>query len=204
MAGWQPARCNILGDAPGTGKTTLAIALAATVTIGGLWPDGTYSPVGDVVVWSGEDDPADTLIPRLIQSGANLDRVHFIDCVRECNERRSFDPARDIELLRHKLAELENVRLLIVDPLVSAVAGDSHKNAETRRSLQPLADLAASIHCALLGITHFTKGTVGRDPVERITGSLAFGALARCIGRCQAPGRNRERARRAAVLSSEV
>ena len=34
------------------------------------------------------------------------------------------------------------------------------------------------MRCALLGITHFSKGTSGRDPTERITGSLAFGALA--------------------------
>ena len=37
------------------------------------------------------------------------------------------------------------------------------------------------MRCALLGITHFSKGTGGRDPVERLTGSLAFGALARVV-----------------------
>jgi hypothetical protein len=73
------------------------------------------------------------------------------------------------------------VRLIILDPIVSAVAGDSHKNAEVRRSLQPVADLAASSGCAVLGITHFSKGTQGRDPTERLTGSLAFGALARIV-----------------------
>jgi putative DNA primase/helicase len=95
--------------------------------------------------------------------------------------KRSFDPARDISLLKHKIAEIGDVRLLIVDPIVSAISGDSHKNAEVRRGLQPLADLAIAARCALLGITHFTKGTAGRDPVERITGSLAFGALARVV-----------------------
>lgn len=44
-----------------------------------------------------------------------------------------------------------------------------------------MGDLAANLKCALLGITHFTKGTAGRDPVERITGSLAFGAVARLV-----------------------
>jgi hypothetical protein len=34
---------------------------------------------------------------------------------------------------------------------------------------------------AAVGITHFSKGTVGRDPVERVTGSVAFGALARIV-----------------------
>ncbi len=180
--GWLAAgKMHVLGGAPGTGKTTISMALAATVTTGGRWPDGSRSPVGTVVVWSGEDDPADTLIPRLLLSGANVNRVFFISDVIEGNERRSFDPAKDMEPLRRKLIEIGDVRLLIVDPIASAIAGDSHKNAEVRRGLQPLADLAASMRCALLGITHFSKGTGGRDPVERLTGSLAFGALARVV-----------------------
>ena len=64
---------------------------------------------------------------------------------------------------------------------MNAVAGDSHKNTETRRALQPLVELAASANAALLGITHFSKGTAGREPIERITGSIAFGALARVV-----------------------
>jgi putative DNA primase/helicase len=180
--GWLAAgKMHVFGGAPGTGKTTISMGLAATVTTGGRWPDGTRSIAGNVVIWSGEDDPADTLIPRLELSGADLSRVYFIADIREGNERRSFDPARDMEPLRRKLAEIGGVRLLIVDPVVSAIAGDSHKNAEVRRGLQPLADLAASMRCALLGITHFSKGTGGRDPVERLTGSLAFGALARVV-----------------------
>ena len=180
--GWLAAgKMHVFGGAPGTGKTTISMGLAATVTTGGRWPDGTRSVVGNVVIWSGEDDPADTLIPRLALSGADLSRVYFIADIREGNERRSFDPARDMEPLRRKLAEIGGVRLLIVDPVVSAIAGDSHKNAEVRRGLQPLVDLAGSMRCALLGITHFSKGTGGRDPVERLTGSLAFGALARVV-----------------------
>jgi hypothetical protein len=33
----------------------------------------------------------------------------------------------------------------------------------------------------VLGITHLTKGTAGKDPTERVTGSLAFGAVARIV-----------------------
>ncbi len=180
--GWLAAgKMHVFGGAPGTGKTTISMALAATVTSGGRWPDGTRSVAGNVVIWSGEDDPADTLIPRLALSGADLSRIYFIADIREGSERRSFDPARDMEPLRRKLEDIGGVRLLIVDPVVSAIAGDSHKNAEVRRGLQPLVDLAGSMQCALLGITHFSKGTGGRDPVERLTGSLAFGALARVV-----------------------
>ncbi|MCL6555001.1 MAG: AAA family ATPase [Burkholderiales bacterium] len=180
--GWLAAgKMHILAGAPGTGKTTIALSLAATITSGGRWPDGTRAEPGNVTIWSGEDDPADTLIPRLALMGADLSRVFFVGDVLEGGERRAFDPAHDIEPLRRKLADVGNVRLLIVDPIVSAVAGDSHRNAETRRGLQPLADLARAARCALLGITHFTKGTAGREPVERLNGSIAFGALARIV-----------------------
>jgi putative DNA primase/helicase len=180
--GWLAAgKMHVFGGAPGTGKTTISMALAATVTTGGKWPDGTSCTAGNVVIWSGEDDPADTLIPRLVLSGADLSRVFFISDIRDGDERRSFDPARDMEPLRRKLVEIRGAKLLIVDPIVSAIAGDSHKNAEVRRGLQPLVDLAASMRCALLGITHFSKGTSGANPVERLTGSLAFGALARVV-----------------------
>jgi putative DNA primase/helicase len=97
--GWlAEGKVHILGGAPGTGKTIISIALAAIVTNGGRWPDGTQCPTtGNVVIWSGEDDPADTLIPRLKLAGADLNKVYFIEAVREGNEKRSFDPARDVE-----------------------------------------------------------------------------------------------------------
>ncbi len=73
--GWVPCgKVALLAGAPGVGKTTVAMAMAATVTKGGSWPDGLKSPVGDVLIWTGEDDPADTLVPRLIGAGADLAR----------------------------------------------------------------------------------------------------------------------------------
>ena len=65
--------------------------------------------------------------------------------------------------------------------MVSAVTGDSHKNTEVRRSLQPLVDLAAAVGCAVLGITHFAKGGQGQDPAQRVVGSVAFTAVARIV-----------------------
>ncbi|WP_080931906.1 AAA family ATPase [Xanthomonas albilineans] len=180
--GWLAAgKLHILGGQPGTGKTTIAMAMAATVTRGDSWPDHSPSRRGNVVIWSGEDDARDTLAPRLLAMGADMGRVYFVQGVREKGERRAFDPAIDSDVLQAELDNIGDVVLLVIDPIVSAVAGDSHKNAEVRRGLQPLVDLAQNQRCALLGITHFTKGTAGREPVERITGSLAFGALARLV-----------------------
>lgn len=134
----------------------------------------------DVLIWSGEDDAKDTLVPRLLAAGGYPRRVHFVAGVSDGETSRPFDPARDLPDIAEFIRE-RNVRLLIVDPVVSAVAGDSHQNAEVRRSLQPLVDLGRETGCAVLGITHLSKGTAGRDPLERVTGSLAFGALARVV-----------------------
>jgi putative DNA primase/helicase len=181
--GWlAKGKLHILGGAPGAGKTTIALSLAATVTRGGLWPDRSRCSVpGQVVIWSGEDDSADTLIPRLMAAEADCSRIQFVARVRQDGKTRSFDPARDIDPLRAAIKQAGGAALLIVDPVVSAVAGDSHKNSETRRALQPLSDLAAELDAALIGVTHFSKGTGGRDPLERLTGSIAFGALARIV-----------------------
>lgn len=68
--GWLAAgKLHILGGAPGTGKTTLSLKMASIISRGGKWMDGTEAPAGNVLIWSSEDDAADTLIPRLIASG---------------------------------------------------------------------------------------------------------------------------------------
>lgn len=83
--------------------------------------------------------------------------------------------------LAAQASRIGDVRLIVVDPVVSAVTGDSHKNTEVRRALQPLVDLAASIGAALVGISHFSKGGQGQDPASRVVGSVAFTAVARVV-----------------------
>ena len=181
--GWLArGKVHLVAGAPGTGKTTLGLAVAAILTRGGAWPDGTQAPTGDVALWSGEDTPGDVLVPRLLAAGADPHRVHLVSGFTSERGARPFDPATDIDALSARLATMDPAPLLlVVDPLVSAVTGDSHKNAEVRSSLQPLVDLAATRGVAVLGVSHFSKGTQGRDPTERVTGSLAFGALARVV-----------------------
>lgn len=173
-------KVHILAGPAGHGKTTVLIALGATITAGGRWPDGTHATIGNICIWSGEDDPADTIVPRLIACGANRSRVHIIKGITETDGLRSFDPARDMRTLREAMAG-KNFSFLIIDPIASAVAEQSHQNSETRRQLQPIVDFAAELNIAVYGVTHFSKGTMGRDPVERVSGSLAFGAVTRLV-----------------------
>lgn len=174
-------KLHILAGMPGQGKTTIAISMAAIITAGGRWPDGTSVESGNVIFWSGEDDPQDTLVPRLHAAGADVRRCHFLVGARLRGEEVPFEPAKHLSMLRSKVDELGGIKLLVVDPVVSAVTGDSHKNAEVRRSLQPLVELASDCNCAVLGITHFAKGGQGSDPAQRVVGSVAFSAVARVV-----------------------
>jgi putative DNA primase/helicase len=180
--GWlAEGKVHLIAGAKGTMKTTIAIDLAAAITTGGRWPDGTQAPRGDVLVWSGEDDFADTLLPRLLAAGGDGKRFHYIRGISENGKRRPFDPARDMASLIEKARLLPDLRQMILDPVVSAISGNGNNNNEVRRGLQPFVDFVAEAKCAGIGITHYSKGTAGRDPVERITGSLAYGAVARVI-----------------------
>lgn len=183
MPGYLPVgMLALLGGSPGCGKTTIALTIAAQVTRGtaggGRWPDGTrVGDAGDVLICSMEDT-ASVLAARLRAAKADMSRVHIVECLGTGEE---FDPARDMPLLEAEAAKLPALKLMILDPIVSAVSGDSHKGAEVRRALAPVVAFAKRIGCAVLGITHFSKGTNGRDPVERVTGSIAFAALARVV-----------------------
>jgi len=174
-------KLHVIAGSPGTAKTTLALAFIAILTSGGRWPDGTRTEPSNALIWSGEDDAKDTLIPRLIAMGADLSRVYVVGDVLAEGKPRPFDPARDMETLERAAACIGDVGILMVDPVVQAVSGDSHKNTEVRRALQPLTDLVRRLDAVGIGVSHFTKGSAGRDPIERVTGSVAFGALPRMV-----------------------
>jgi hypothetical protein len=181
--GWLACgKFHLLAGAPGTAKSSIGFSIAAVVTSGGMFPDGSEAPIGSALIWSGEDDLDDTIVPRFMANSGDRTRLHFVTGARdEKGNPRPFDPAIDFPMLENAAKNIPDLRFILIDPVVSAVMGDSHKNTEVRRGLQPLVDFAADTGAALLGISHYTKGTSGRDPVERVTGSLAFAALPRLV-----------------------
>jgi putative DNA primase/helicase len=203
--GWlAKGKLQLLAGQPGTGKTTLAHALAAITSIGGVWPDGSQATSGNVVIWSGEDDPADTLVPRLIAAGADRSRVYFVKGVSEDEGKRSFDPAKDMGALLQAVERIGDVKLIVIDPIAMVAVKDSHRNAETRRDLQPVADLCEAAGAAGLGIHHLAKGTVGREPQERLIGSVAFAAVARVVMiATKMPPREGERSERRVIVRAK-
>ncbi len=179
----QRGAFSLLAGQSTAGKSTIALSFCATITSGGVWPDGHQTEPARVVFWSGEDGIKETLLPRFLAAGGEPSLMHFIGEVRDGGRKRPFDPATDMPKLIRAVEQLRDVRMIVLDPVALAMkgGGDSHKNVETRVGLQPFVDLCARTNACGLGIHHFTKGTAGGHPLERVSGSLAFHALPRSV-----------------------
>jgi len=180
-------KVSLIASDPGLGKSLVTIDLVARVTRGLPWPlDAGVAPLGRALILSAEDDPADTMVPRLMAADADRSRVRLLDCVRDRTMTgdpfdRGFSLERDIPLLERELAILPDCRLVVVDP-ISAYLGhtDTHRNADVRALLMPLTKLAQRHDVAILAVSHLNKGT-GLQANYRVTGSIAFTATARAV-----------------------
>lgn len=178
---WKPhfalGKLSVLAGHPGLGKSLVTMDLAAHVSTGRKWVDGSPCPRGCVVLVSGEDDPGDTLRPRLDAAGADVSRVHYLRAVHDAEGERGFTLAH-VPHLAALLARLMDCRLIVIDPVSAYLAGtDSHKNADVRALLAPLAQMAGDFGVAIICVSHLNKGQ--GDAIGRVTGSLAFVAAAR-------------------------
>jgi putative DNA primase/helicase len=165
---------------PGICKSLLGTFLAATVSRGASWPvTGDLAPKGSVLMVSTEDDPTDTIVPRLQAAGAEREAVHLFQEVMDSCGRRSLDLTRDIEGLEQEASRLGDLRLIIFDP-ITACLGRANQNAagDIRAVMMRLADFAARTGTAVVVISHLNKGG-SRQAMMRATGSLAFIAVAR-------------------------
>ena len=175
----------IAGD-PGLGKSLVTITLAAHVSQGYPWPvDLSTCPQGGVVMLSAEDDPADTIRPRLDAAGANASYIYMVTMVREHTDdgikEHCFSLDRDLVALDGVLTRTAACKLVIIDPISAYLGGtDSHKNADIRALLSPLAALASKHKVAIVVVTHLNK-SAQTNALYRATGSLAFVAAARAV-----------------------
>ncbi|MBF6604226.1 MAG: AAA family ATPase [Chloroflexi bacterium] len=172
--GYVPLRkLTILDGDPGLGKSTLLIDLACRGSIGGNAPTG--EPLGDAfttIYVSIEDDPEDTIVPRVLRAGGDPARFRLV---------RDLTLPDDVERLRqYSLAN--KARLIIVDPLVAYLGDEVRTNDDhrVRRALEPLAAMAQQVDAAVVAIRHLNK-RAGDDAIYRGGGSIGFTGLARSV-----------------------
>ena len=182
-------KIGIVAGLPDEGKGQILCYIAARVTQGLEWPNGEgRSPQGNVIILSAEEDPEDSLTPRLVAAGADRSRIHFLKMVRDRDEKtgqprkRMFSLVNDLERLRHKIIEVGNVQVVQIDP-VSAYLGvgkvDSYRDSDVRAVLGPLKELAEEMRVAIITVMHFNKKVDITNALLRISNSLAFVGLPR-------------------------
>ncbi|MCR9093731.1 MAG: AAA family ATPase [bacterium] len=162
------------GD-PGVGKSTILADLAARVSSGASMPDGSQGSQGDVIIMTAEDDPDDTIRPRVEAAGADLERVHVIDMD---DGLPSVVDATD-ELIA-TIAYLR-AQLLIVDPFAT-FAGTSTRTKNTQSTAQAMSRIkraASDTGCAVVLVRHLNKDVKNGRALYRGTDSIAIIGTAR-------------------------
>lgn len=86
---------------------------------------------------------------------------------------------RHLPDLKTKDAQIGDIGLIIIDPIVSVVAGDSNKSSDVRAGLQPIVDMAQELNCAVIGITHYRKSSNVQNISDDVLGSQAYIAVPR-------------------------
>jgi putative DNA primase/helicase len=176
-------KLGLIGGLPDRGKGLITARMIAMATAGGTWSCNEGRAIqGNVLLLTAEDDVEDTIIPRLVAAGADLDRVHIIKMVRQGNAKRMFSLVTDLELLRQKINEIGDVVMIVIDP-ISAYLGvgkmDSYRATDVRGVLGPLKELTEETMISAVGIMHFNKKADVHNAMLRIADSLAYVAAAR-------------------------
>lgn len=175
---WKPylpfGKLSVLQGNPGEGKTYFAMHLAAACTNGKLLPNMERMEPFNVIYQTAEDSLVDTVKPRLIEAGADLDRVLVID-----------DSEVQLTLSDERIEKAiveNNARLVIIDPIQAYLGSDVDMNRanEVRPIFMRLGQVAQRTGCAILLIGHLNKAA-GMQSLQRGLGSIDIAAAVRSV-----------------------
>ena len=175
---WKPylpfGKLSVLQGNPGEGKTYFAMHLAAACTNGKLLPNMESMEPFNVIYQTAEDGLGDTVKPRLIEAGADLDRVLVID-----------DSEVQLTLSDERIEKAiveNNARLVIIDPIQAYLGADVDMNRanEVRPIFMRLGQVAQRTGCAILLIGHLNKAA-GMQSLQRGLGSIDIAAAVRSV-----------------------
>ena len=175
---WEPylpfGKLTILQGNPGEGKTYFAMQLAAACTNRRPLPNMEPLEPFNVIYQTAEDGLGDTVKPRLLEAGADLDRVMVID---------DGDKPLTLSDKRLERAIRENhARLLIIDPVQAFLGADVDMNRanEVRPIFRKLGEIAQETGCAIILIGHLNKAA-GSQSTYRGLGSIDITAVVRSL-----------------------
>ena len=175
---WKPylpfGKLSVLQGNPGEGKTYFAMHLAAACTNGKLLPNMERLEPFNVIYQTAEDGLGDTVKPRLIEAGADLDRVLVID---DSEVQLTLSDER----IERAIIE-NNARLVIIDPIQAYLGADVDMNRanEVRPIFMRLGQVAQRTGCAILLIGHLNKAA-GMQSLQRGLGSIDIAAAVRSV-----------------------
>ncbi|MCI5159309.1 MAG: hypothetical protein D3906_12920 [Candidatus Electrothrix sp. AUS1_2] len=186
---WNPVlavgKFHLLAARGGSGKTSIACDLAARVTTGGLFPmsETERFPPGAVLFVTTEDDPEDTLLPRFLAAGGNLEKLSFLP-----SSAHHLDLNARPDELETLVSSIPGLSLVVLDP-VTSMTGDAntHIDSNVKRLAGVLSGIAMNSGLAILGIIHFRKGdpkAQGQNLIDMVTGSAGWVNSARIALAC--------------------
>jgi hypothetical protein len=165
----------MLSGDPDAGKTFIALAIAAALTVGATPYTGEPCEPCDVLYLSVENSPECVLRPRFDSLGGDAKRFHLLQgsiAGEGEGAERSSVHLGDVSLLRDALMKTK-ARLVVVDPIQSYLGAevDAHRSNETRPVLDGLSRLANEFGCCILLVRHLGKAPTGRA-IHRGLGSI--------------------------------
>ncbi len=176
---WKPyipfGKLRILQGDAGNGKTYLAMQLCAACTNKAEMPHMDIQEPFNVIYQTAEDGLGDTIKPRLIEAGADLEKVLVID-------EGDDDPLTLADERIERAIRQNNARLLIIDPIQAFLGPnvDMNRANEVRPILRKIGDVAQRTGCAIVLIGHLNKAT-GQQSSYRGLGSIDFTAGVRSV-----------------------
>ena len=172
--------CTLAGN-PGQGKSQITIDLAARITTGKKWPDGKKNKCkGSVLFINCEDEPGDTLKPRLIAAGGDPKKFFVLDFIYDPKGNRvSWTFEKGIAEIEAICELHKDLRMIVIDPVTAYMGGkDGHSASDVRGALRPIMDLANKRNITVLLVSHLNKSS-GAEAMNRVNGSGAYVAAAR-------------------------
>jgi DNA repair protein RadA/Sms len=164
----------VQGD-PGDGKTTLMLHVVSLLSRGYEMPfSSDVMPAGNVIFQTIEDNPGDTIKPRLLREDADCGRVAFLQCDDQ--------PLTLMSDQWEKAIRQASARILVIDPLQGYLGNDVHMQqaSDMRQAMQHLTKVAERTHCAIVIIGHMNKSSGGKS-LYRGLGSIDIVAAARSV-----------------------